>query len=206
MYSEIQHFLEDLEAKESLASAEAFASLNAFADSLEDEDYRAALYGGAGVRLCRAGHYDLAEKVTSLAKGPERASQFRQLAEELRTANQVQRSLQMYSLVRETVLSANYSTGIVQELERSAKSLAKLGRRDLAIKFWEDAVALAGPKQSAGGHEGPESSGTLWEAVQGLCELGEIEHAREIAAAIQLDFLKAQAGALIEKHGNASKP
>lgn len=206
MYSEIQHFLDDLEAKGSLASAEALASLNAFADSLEDEDYRAALYGGAGVRLCRAGQYDLAEKITSLAQGPERASQFSQLAEELRKANQVQRSLQMCALVRETVLSASYSTGIVQELEASAKSLAKLGRRDLAIKFWEDAVALAGPKQSAGGHEGPESSGTLWEAVQGLCELGEIQRAGEIATAIQLDFLKAQAVALIEKYGNASKP
>ena len=68
-----------------------------------------------------------------------------------------------------------------------------------------DAVALAGPKQLAGSQEGLESSGTLWEAVEGLCELGEIERAREIAAAIQLDFLKARALGLIEKHGNVSR-
>jgi len=201
LYSRIQHFLEKLEAKGSFASPDVLVSVNGFANSIEDEDYRAALFGGAGVRLCRAGHYELAERVTSMARGPERAHELRLLAEELATAQQVQQSLHVYTLVRETVLAENYSTGIVQELEVSAKGLATLGRRDLAIKFWGDAIALAGPRQSSGGHEGPESSGTLLAAVEALCGLGEIERAREIAAAIQLQFLKERAAKFIEKYG-----
>lgn len=205
MYSTIQHFLEELEAKGLFASPDVWVSVNGFANSIEDEDYRAALFGGAGVRLCRAGHYELAERVASMARGAERAHQFRLLAEEMARAQQVQQSLHVYSLVRETVLAEDYSTGIVQELEVSAKNLATLGRRDLAIKFWGDAVALAGPKQSSGGHEGPESSGTLFAAVEALYGLGEMESAREIAAAIQLELLRERVLKFIEKHGQAAE-
>ena len=175
------------------------ASVNAFANSLEDEDYRAFLLGGTGVRLCRAGQYELAEKVTLLARGAERAHGLRQLAEELAIAKQNEQSLHVYALVRETVMAANYSTGVVQELEVSARNLAKLGQNELAKKFWEDAVTLAEPKQSSGGHEGPESSGTLMCAVEALCGIGEIQRAREIAANIQLEFLRERALDFIRK-------
>jgi hypothetical protein len=200
LYSRIYQFLEELEAKGSFASPEVLVSVNGFANSIEDEDYRAALFGGAGVRLCRAGQYELAERVTSMARGRERANGFRLLAEELAKARQVQQSLHVYTLARETVLAENHSTGIIQELEESAKNLAMLGRRDLAIKFWEDAIALAGPKQASGGHEGPESSGTLYAAVEALCGFGEIERARKIAVAIQLGILKDRALKFIEKY------
>ena len=198
MYSRIQRFLEELDAKGSFASPNVLVSVNGFAN-LIDEDYRAALFGGAGLCLCRAGHYELAERVTSMARGPERAHEFRLLAEELARAQQPQQSLNVYALVREIVLAENYSTGIVQELEASARGLATLGKRDLAIKFWGDAIALAGPKQSSRGHEGPESSGTLLAAVEALCGLGEIERAREIAAAIQFEILRERALKFIEK-------
>jgi hypothetical protein len=205
MYSRIQQFLAQLEAKGALTSSEVWASVNAFADTLEDEDYCAALFGDVSVHLCRSGQYELAEEVASRARGPERAHQLRQLAEELARAKQVQLSLRVYALVREAVLAETYSTGIVQELEESARGLAKLGRKDLAIKFWGDAIALAGPKQSSGGHEGPESSGTLFAAVEGLCGLGEIESASKIAKTIQLELLRERALKLIEKQGKAGE-
>ena len=61
---------------------------------------------------------------------------------------------------------------------------------EAAVELWESAIAIAAPAQEAGGSDGPEASGVLFEVVEALWRLGRPTDARRAADQISLDSLR----------------
>jgi hypothetical protein len=175
-----------------LTDAEVIEALINLGQAFEDQDYGAALLGDVSLALVGSKQFEKAECVANLIKGQEKSEHLRALAEAEAKIGQRDRARTLLHQARQAAFIYEFSTQLAQSIGAVAATMEAIDK-EAAVELWESAVAVAAPAQEAGGTDGPEASGVLLEAVEGLLRLGRGVGAREVASQIKLPWLRERA-------------
>jgi hypothetical protein len=173
------------------------AALVDLAQALGDDDFGAALLADVALAFAQAKDFASAEKIARLIKGQETSEHLRVIAEAEAKIGEAQRALVLLQEARKAAFIYEFPTQQAQSIAAVAATMETVDR-EAAVEAWETAVRTATPAQDAGGTDGPEASGVLFEAVEAFLRLARESEAHRVAAQIKLPSLRERASALCE--------